>query len=279
MGNQYIYSINELDRFILPPTEVTTSDDPETWNVQIFRSIDGGAAFGFPETQKEQMELGLLNGKDNVIEQSIQDGYIQAIRRAKNFIYIENQYFLGSSYDWKKTGDVIIEDINALHLIPKELSLKIVSKINAGEGFRVYIVIPMWPEGVPESASVQAILDWQRRTMEMMYTDIANALTAKGIHNVDLRDYLTFFCLGNREIKSGTEYSPTEKPDPDTDYSRAQQSRRFMIYVHSKMMIGYPSTLLFQGPGSSVVQRRHSRGSRSNFHAAFSIHDYAFMIS
>ncbi|KAL8503734.1 hypothetical protein ACS0TY_022451 [Phlomoides rotata] len=259
VGNQYIYSIKELDRFILPPTEVTTSDDPETWNVQIFRSIDGGAAFGFPETKEEQMELGLLNGKDNVIEKSIQDGYIQAIRRAKNFIYIENQYFLGSSYDWKKTGDVIIEDINALHLIPKELSLKIVSKINAGESFRVYIVIPMWPEGVPESASVQAILDWQRRTMEMMYTDIANALTAKGIHNVDLRDYLTFFCLGNREIKTGAEYNPPEKPDPDTDYSRAQQSRRFMIYVHSKMMIVDDEYIII---GSANINQRSMDGGR-----------------
>lgn len=240
VGNQYIYSVDELDRFIVRTTEETTTpEDPETWNVQIFRSIDGGAVAGFPEKPKEQTELGLLNGKNNVIDRSIQDAYIHAIRRAKNFIYIENQYFLGSSFDWKKTGDITIEDINALHLIPKELSLKIISKINAGERFTVYIVIPMWPEGIPESASVQAILDWQRRTIEMMYTDISIALRDKGLDNVDLREYLTFFCLGNREIKTPAgEYTPPEKPDPDTDYSRAQQSRRFMIYVHSKMMIG-----------------------------------------
>lgn len=239
VGSQYIYPINELDRFIAHPTDVTASpDDAETWNVQIFRSIDGGAAFGFPEEPEKAAELGLVSGKDNVIDRSIQDAYIHAIRRARNFIYIENQYFLGSSFDWKKTGDITVEDINALHLIPKELSLKIVSKIHSGERFTVYIVIPMWPEGIPESGSVQAILDWQRRTIEMMYTDIANALRAKGVSNVDLRDYLTFFCLGNREIKTPEEYTPPEHPDPDTDYSRAQQSRRFMIYVHSKMMIG-----------------------------------------
>jgi hypothetical protein len=95
----------------------------------------------------------------------------------------------------------------------------------------------MWPEGIPASGSVQAILDWQRRTMEMMYTDIAQAIQAKGI-DANPKDYLTFFCLGNREAKKAGEYEPPEPADPDTDYLKAQQNRRFMIYVHTKMMIG-----------------------------------------
>lgn len=41
--------------------------------------------------------------------------------------------------------------------------------VQAGEPFRVYIVIPMFPEGVPTSGSVQAILYYQARTREMMY--------------------------------------------------------------------------------------------------------------
>lgn len=47
------------------------------------------------------------------------------------------------------------------NLIPMELALKIVSKISANERFTVYIVIPMWPEGIPSSAAVQEILYWQ----------------------------------------------------------------------------------------------------------------------
>lgn len=47
------------------------------------------------------------------------------------------------------------------NLIPMELALKIASKIRANERFAVYVVIPMWPEGVPSSASVQEILYWQ----------------------------------------------------------------------------------------------------------------------
>ena len=51
--------------------------------------------------------------------------------------------------------------LGADNLIPMELALKIASKIRAKERFAVYIIIPMWPEGVPSSASVQEILFWQ----------------------------------------------------------------------------------------------------------------------
>lgn len=234
--NSLLNDVRDLDHIIIPPSWVMFPHDPETWNVQLFRSIDGGAAFGFPEKPEDAARAGLISGKDNIIDRSIQDGYINAIRRAKNFIYIENQYFLGSSFGWN-SNDINDADINALHLIPKELSLKILTKIEAGEDFRVYIVIPMWPEGEPENKSMQAILDWQRRTMQMMYTDIVLALKSKNIV-ANPKDYLSFFCLGNREIKNSNEYIPSEKPEDGSNYSRAQEARRFMIYVHAKMMIG-----------------------------------------
>jgi phospholipase D1/2 len=233
-----------LQKAWAPREAVAASED--SWNVQVFRSIDGGAAEGFPERPDEAAAIGLVSGKDHVIERSIQDAYIHAIRRAREFVYIENQYFLGSSYSWRQNDGVAVESINALHLIPKELSLKIVSKIEAGERFAVYVVVPMWPEGVPESGSVQAILDWQRRTMEMMYKDVALAIQAKGLQ-ADPRDYLTFFCLGNREAVTPGEYVPPERPDPDTDYQRAQQARRFMIYVHAKTMIGTNCNYIHDG--------------------------------
>ncbi|XP_057503702.1 phospholipase D alpha 1-like [Actinidia eriantha] len=257
VGNEFLFTLNELDRIITRPSPVTSPQDPETWNVQIFRSIDGGAVYGFPENPKDAIEVGLVRGNDNIIDTSIQDAYIHAIRRAKNFIYIENQYFLGSSYGWK-SKDVKGEDVAALHLIPKELSLKIVSKIEAGERFMVYVVIPMWPEGIPESGSVQAILDWQRRTMEMMYTDISDTLRAKGLP-ANLREYLAFFCLGNREIKKDEEYEPPQKPDPDTDYNRAQLARRFMIYVHANMMIVDDEYIII---GSANINQRSMDGGR-----------------
>ncbi|XP_064948363.1 phospholipase D alpha 1-like isoform X1 [Musa acuminata AAA Group] len=235
--------------------------DEDAWSVQLFRSIDGGAVSGFPDTPEAAASAGLVTGKDHVIERSIQDAYIHAIRRAKEFIYIENQYFLGSSYGWSAADGIKVEDIGALHLIPKEISLKVVSKIEAGERFTAYVVIPMWPEGIPESESVQAILDWQRRTMEMMYTDITQALRAKGIR-ADPKDYLSFFCLGNREGRKWPgEYQPEERPEPDTDYSRAQQARRFMIYVHAKMMIVDDEYIIV---GSANINQRSMDGGRDS---------------
>ncbi|KAK2432473.1 phospholipase D alpha [Trifolium repens] len=254
-----LVNLRELEDSIIPPSPVTFPDDHETWNVQLFRSIDGGAAFGFPESPEDAARAGLVSGKDNIIDRSIQDAYINAIRRAKNFIYIENQYFLGSSFAWSG-DDIKPEEIGALHLIPKELSLKIVSKIEAEEKFTVYVVVPMWPEGVPESASVQAILDWQRRTMEMMYKDIIQALRAKGIEE-DPRKYLTFFCLANREVKKQGEYQPSEQPEPDSDYERAQAARRFMIYVHTKMMIVDDEYIIV---GSANINQRSMDGARDS---------------
>ncbi|CAL9028023.1 unnamed protein product [Prunus brigantina] len=257
-GKDLLVELRELDDTFIPPSPAIFPQDHETWNVQLFRSIDGGAAFGFPDSPEDAARAGLVTGKDHVIDRSIQDAYINAIRRAKSSIYIENQYFLGSSFSWHSDHTRKVEEVGALHLIPKELSLKIVSKIEAGERFTVYIVMPMWPEGIPESQSVQAILHWQKMTMEMMYKDIVQALQAKGLE-ANPRDYLTFFCLGNREKKRSGEYEPPEKPEHDTDYSRAQQARRFMIYVHAKVMIVDDEYIII---GSANINQRSMDGAR-----------------
>ncbi|KAK9750996.1 hypothetical protein RND81_02G234500 [Saponaria officinalis] len=258
-GKGLLLDLREMSSIFVPPSPVTFHNDSETWNAQVFRSIDGGGAFGFPDTPEEAARVGLVSGKDSVIDRGIQDAYINAIRRAQKFIYIENQYFLGSSFDWK-AGDIDPPSIEALHLVPKELSLKIVSKIEKGERFCVYVVVPMWPEGFPDSGSVQAILDWQRRTMEMMYTDITQALRAKGLV-ANPKDYLSFFCLGNREVKKSGEYQPEEHPCPGSDYGRAQANRRFMIYVHAKMMIVDDEYIII---GSANLNERSMNGARDS---------------
>ncbi|MQM09316.1 hypothetical protein Taro_042187 [Colocasia esculenta] len=139
-----------------PMLWVSKEEDTENWHVQVFRSIDSSSVKGFPKNIKEAENQNLVCGKNLRIDKSIHTAYVEAIRSAKHFIYIENQYFIGSSYDWPsyRTPD-------ADNLIPMELALKIASKIRAEERFAVYIVIPMWPEGDPHSASVQEILFWQ----------------------------------------------------------------------------------------------------------------------
>lgn len=57
-----------------------------------------------------------------------------------------------------------------------ELALKIASKIKARERFAVYIVIPMWPEGVPTSNSVQEILFWQVQVLFVQISHVTRRL-------------------------------------------------------------------------------------------------------
>jgi phospholipase D1/2 len=37
---------------------------------------------------------------------SIHTAYVKAIRAAQHYIYIENQYFIGSSYNWNQHKDL-----------------------------------------------------------------------------------------------------------------------------------------------------------------------------
>ncbi|MED6163193.1 Phospholipase D [Stylosanthes scabra] len=245
---------------IISPSQVTDSNDDDTWNVQLFRSIDNNATLGFPKSADEDaFKFGLMNEENKMKDRSIQDAYIQAIRRAKNFIYIENQYFIGSDFDWS-VDEQKKEHPDAVNLIPKELLLKIVSKIKARERFVVYVVIPMWPEGVPESGNVQKILYLQRRTINMMYEDIVQALEEEGLDE-DPQQYLAFFCLGNREVKNDEEYEPLQKPNQCSNYMKSQEARRFMIYVHSKMMIVDDEYIVV---GSANINQRSMDGGRDS---------------
>ncbi|CAI9755398.1 unnamed protein product [Fraxinus pennsylvanica] len=231
-------------------------DDPETWHVQIFRSIDSNSVKGFPKDPKEAPDKNLVCGKNVLIDMSIHTAYVKAIRSAQHFIYIENQYFLGSSYNWTN-----YKDLGANNLIPMEIALKIANKIRARERFSVYIVVPMWPEGVPTSTPTQRILFWQSNTMQMMYETIYKALEEAGLEKMyEPRDYLNFFCLGNREAHDGGSISDTAKSSStNTPQVLTRKSRRFMIYVHSKGMIVDDEYVIL---GSANINQRSLEGTR-----------------
>ncbi|CAK8540055.1 unnamed protein product [Lathyrus sativus] len=228
---------------------VSKEDNPENWHVQIFRSIDSGSLKGFPKRVDVALSQNLICAKNLVIDKSIQTGYIQAIRSAQHFIYIENQYFIGSSYAWPS-----YKDAGADNLIPMELALKIASKIRANERFAIYIVLPMWPEGDPKSGAVQEILFWQAQTMQMMYTVVAKELKSMQLNDVHPQDYLNFYCLGNREHfneeSSGTNGAPV---------SGAYKYRRNMIYVHAKGMIVDDEYVIV---GSANINQRSMAGTK-----------------
>ncbi|KAH9751187.1 phospholipase D [Citrus sinensis] len=232
------------------PTRAGSEKETENWHIQVFRSIDSGSVKGFPKDVEEAVAQNLVCAKDLKVDKSIHSAYVKAIRSAQHFIYIENQYFIGSSYHWPS-----YKNAGADNLIPMELALKIVSKINANERFSVYVVIPMWPEGNPNSSAVQEILYWQGQTMSMMYKIVAQALQDNGLSNkYHPQDYLSFYCLGKREappLDRSQMNQQTENP--------AQKFRRFMIYVHAKGMIVDDEYVIM---GSANINQRSLEGSR-----------------
>ncbi|CAD5190765.1 unnamed protein product [Musa acuminata subsp. malaccensis] len=245
-----------------PSLWVASEEDAGPWHVQvIFRSIDSGSVKGFPKNPQEALRKNLVCQKNLIIDKSIHTAYVRAIRSAQHFIYIENQYFLGSSYAWP-----FYKNSGADNLIPMELALKIAGKIKAKERFAVYVVIPMWPEGVPTTSSVQEILFWQGQTMQMMYEIIAKELKAVNFEDSHPQDYLNFYCLGNREelskdeLQSNGHSSERSPPIPNhLSFVFTQKSRRFMIYVHAKGMIVDDEYVIM---GSSNINQRSLAGSR-----------------
>jgi len=206
-----------------------------TWRVQLFRSIDQ-TSVPLPGVQK-----------------SIQLAYINAIRNSKRFLYIENQYFMGSCFAWERH-----QNVGSEHRIPYEIALKISNRIEKGKPYAVYVVVPMYPEGEPKSAPVQTMLVWQWETMSMMYKMVAQAIKAKGL-DTHPQDYLNFYCLGNRETTQGSD-AQTEQPNPESKNAVIlSKSRRFMVYVHAKMLVADDEFVIV---GSANINERSMAGNR-----------------
>uniref|UniRef100_I1PH77 Phospholipase D n=1 Tax=Oryza glaberrima TaxID=4538 RepID=I1PH77_ORYGL len=254
-----LIKINRMSWIVTPAADkanahVCEEKDPENWHVQVFRSIDSGSVKGFPKIVQEAESQNLVCAKNLKIDKSIHSAYVKAIRSAQHFIYIENQYFIGSSFLWSSH-----KSAGADNLIPVELALKIASKIKANEQFAVYIVLPMWPEGIPTAAPMQQILFWQGQTMSMMYKIIADALRMQGLVEAHPQDYLNFYCLGKREVAAGDSMSQTSLCNDNSTLRSAQKLRRFMIYVHSKGMVVDDEYVII---GSANINQRSMEGCR-----------------
>ncbi|PKA54202.1 Phospholipase D delta [Apostasia shenzhenica] len=235
---------------------VSSEEDSESWDVQIFRSIDSGSVAVFPKGPHHSEDQHLIFRKNVAIDRSIHTAYVRAIRAAEHFIYIENQYFIGSSYGWPD-----YKSPGADNLIPMELALKIASKIRAGKRFAVYIVIPMRPEGPADSSSVKEILYWQGQTIKMMYKIVGQELKSMNMKEHP-QDYLNFYCLGKREELPNQLLQPSNQPSEKNKaavVALSQKFQRFMIYVHAKGMIVDDEYVIL---GSANINQRSLDGSR-----------------
>jgi phospholipase D1/2 len=216
----------------------------DKWTVQLFRSIDSYSC--------------TVDG----VQRSIQDAYINAIRAAEHFIYIENQYFLGSCMYWDQNRKA-----GCINTVPYEIAMKVCEKIRQKRRFAAYILIPMYPEGVPASGAVQEVLLWQFRTQTFMYKMVHETIedVYKGSSNKPhVFDYLNFYCVGTRETGEGSEAEFLNVDDFEAKTELDEllaKTKRFAIYVHSKMMIVDDYYAIV---GSANINERSMSGDRDS---------------
>lgn len=176
-------------------------------------------------------------------EHSILSSYRQAINQAEKFIYIETQYLIGSGRHWGR-GSVAND-------LPERIVERIKQRILDGVPFHAYVVMPMFPEGVPTGVAAVAQRQFEWKTMEYMAKAIYRAAHAAG---ADWRDYLSFCFLANWNTVPAARRRTT-----GTRAQRVGANERYMIYVHSKLMIVDDRYLIF---GSANLNERSLAGDR-----------------
>ena len=166
---------------------------------------------------------------------------------AKDFIYIETQYFIGSGKLWTPSHEHVKNEI------PDAITKKIISKMESGEDFRAYIVVPMFPVRDPTGdtggvAHLQRQFEWQ--TMCAMANAVAKAIQVTPECSKKWTDFLSFYFLMN--------WSKGVVLMDGSRRLRVQQNRRYMIYVHSKLLIVDDTRLIL---GSANLNERSLAGN------------------
>lgn len=170
-------------------------------------------------------------------ETSIQNAYLKAIESSKNFVYIENQFFISSTFYEgteieNKIGDALVRRIIRAH--------------RNKEQWKCVIVIPLMPGFESEiddknGLSVRMIMQLQYLTISRGPNSIFRRLVEQDINP---EDYIQFFSLR----KWG-------KIGPDKQLVSEQ------LYIHCKTMIVDDIVAII---GSANINERSMRGTRDS---------------
>ncbi|KAG0711561.1 Phospholipase D beta 2 [Chionoecetes opilio] len=245
--------VQTYEEDLLKAQEGKDTKEGTVWQMQVVRSIDGDSS------DFNSSRVGVLNLENgHVVDTSVHQAFVRLIRKAEKFIYIESQYFIGSAKAWSQD-----QDAGSKNLVPLEIVQRLVSKIQAGEAFRVYLVVPLMPEGSVQNlvtrSSIKAILHYQFLTIQMMYKRIGEALREAGSDRHP-SDYLLVLCLGKKESRARVHRAlGGSEPREGSDEWAWRQKSRFLIYVHSKMAIADDAHIIL---GSANMNERSLDGAR-----------------
>eukprot|EP01126_Amoeba_proteus_P047436 TRINITY_DN5410_c0_g5_i1.p1 TRINITY_DN5410_c0_g5~~TRINITY_DN5410_c0_g5_i1.p1 ORF type:complete len:530 (+),score=87.30 TRINITY_DN5410_c0_g5_i1:39-1628(+) len=205
--------------FLLPSLSMDADiQSTGTLNLQIVRSLGSWHLPNFREYP----------------ETSIYSAYLHFIQTAKHYIYIENQFFVSSTAGFPVQNKITSVLLDKLRHMIKEKCL-----------FRVYVVMPLHPEGpFHENLSLRCIMQWQYKTIGRGESSILESL-AKEFPETNLEDYISFYSLRKHQEIPGTGNKFATQP----------------IYVHSKLLIVDDKTVII---GSSNINDRSMLGDRDS---------------
>ena len=99
--NSWILNANRSTELALS----LSSYNENYWNCQLFRSICSLSTNFYSETSDTNYKT-LFSEDEIKVEKSVAKAHVQAIRNAVNFIYIETQFFAGSTNDWLENNSL-----------------------------------------------------------------------------------------------------------------------------------------------------------------------------
>ena len=208
------------------------------WAAQVLRSntLDRCAV---PEQIQAPASDPLLWRFPGSSEASILNMYRQGIDNAEHFIYIENQYLIGAGTRWNEARGSVANDV------PEKIIKRIIAK--QGQDFHVYIMTPLFPEGDPVSTGGVELRNYEWRTIEYMLTALQAAVGDKWPR------YLSFYFPANWQPIAAGNWKGGKRNQ------RLEAHQRYMVYVHSKLMIVDDRFMIF---GSANLNERSLAGDR-----------------
>jgi len=171
----------------------------------------------------------------DTVEESIHEAYIDAIMKAKHYVYIENQFFISQA----------THNASVRNHIGETLCKRIVRAHKEGAVFRVYVVMPLLPGfegevGSPSGTALHAITQWNYASICRGTESILMKLKACGVE--DPSEYISFHGLRTHSILNGELVTE-------------------LIYVHSKLLIVDDCLVIC---GSANINDRSMLGRRDS---------------
>lgn len=220
----------------------------ERWNYTKYESKDTINDFLIPIDENKPKSLNESGNKADiqllrsighwsnkyVTEKSICNAYADIITNAKEYVYIENQFFVTKFEDNLE---------NPLNDLGKSLFNRIVKAHINKEIFKVYIIIPLLPAFEAElnspHSNIQEIIKIQSDTFIKSNNSFFKKLNALGI---DAQDYVLLLSLRRGNLSGSRNLSE-------------------LIYVHSKIIIADASRCII---GSANFNDRSMLGDRDS---------------